>query len=103
MAEVVYIVKKGDTLSGIAKKYGTTYQQLAKLNNIKNPNLIYVGQKIYISGKPTTPSGSGGGSGGGSTPAPPPQPTQATITAFGLQADTDRTVFATWRDRKSVV
>lgn len=95
MAEVVYIVKKGDTLSGIAKKYGTTYQQLAKLNNIKNPNLIYVGQKIYISGKPTTPSGSGG-SGGGSTPAPPPQPTQATITAFGLQADTDRTVFATW-------
>ena len=94
MADVVYIVKKGDTLSGIAKKYGTTYQYLAKLNNIKNPNLIYVNQKIYIS-KDTTPAGSGGGS-TPSTPPPPPQPTQVTINAFGLQADTDRTVFATW-------
>lgn len=44
----VYIVKKNDTLSGIAKKYGTTYQALAEYNNIKNPNVIYVGQKIII-------------------------------------------------------
>lgn len=43
-----YIVKKGDTLSGIAKKYGTTYQELARKNNIKNPNLIRVGQKLLI-------------------------------------------------------
>ena len=43
-----YIVKKGDTLSAIASKYNTTYQELAKLNNIKNPNLIYVDQKLLI-------------------------------------------------------
>ena len=46
--KTVYIVKKGDTLSGIAKKYGTTWQKLKKVNNIKNANLIYVGQKIVI-------------------------------------------------------
>ena len=53
--EVIYVVKKGDTLSGIASKYGTTYQKLAEYNNIENPNLIYVGQKIVI---PTTSSSS---------------------------------------------
>ena len=46
--ETIYIVKKGDTLSGIAKKYNTTYQKLAKDNNIENPNLIYPNQKIII-------------------------------------------------------
>lgn len=46
--ETVYIVKKGDTLSAIAIKYGTTVKKLAKDNNIKNPNLIYVNQKIRI-------------------------------------------------------
>lgn len=44
----VYTVKKGDTLSAIAKKYGTTVNNLVKINNIKNPNLIYPGQKIKI-------------------------------------------------------
>jgi len=46
--KTIYVVKKGDTLSGIAKKYGTTWQKLKKVNNIKNANLIYVGQKIVI-------------------------------------------------------
>lgn len=41
-------MKAGDTLSGIASKYGTTYQVLAFYNGIANPNLIYVGQKIKI-------------------------------------------------------
>lgn len=43
-----YTVKSGDTLSGIAKKYNTTVSKLVKDNNIKNANLIYVGQKIVI-------------------------------------------------------
>lgn len=43
-----YTVKSGDTLSGIAKKYGTTYQKLAKMNGIQNPNVIYPGQKIRV-------------------------------------------------------
>lgn len=46
--EVIYVVKKGDTLSGIAKKYNTTYQKIAKDNNISNPNLIYPNQKLVI-------------------------------------------------------
>lgn len=55
--ETTYIVVKGDTLSGIAKRYGTTYQKLAEYNGIKNPNIIHVGQKIIIpgsNGKPAT-------------------------------------------------
>lgn len=44
----VYTVKKGDTLSQIAAKYGTTYQAIAAYNGIKNPNAIRVGQKIEI-------------------------------------------------------
>lgn len=46
--ETVYTVKSGDTLSGIAAKYNTTYQELAKYNNISNPNKISVGQQIKI-------------------------------------------------------
>jgi LysM repeat protein len=44
----VYVVKRGDTLSSIATKYGTTYQELAKYNGISNPNIISVGQQIKI-------------------------------------------------------
>ena len=55
--ETVYVVKKGDTLSGIASKYGTTYHKLAEYNNIENPNLIYVGQKIVIPGTSTSTTG----------------------------------------------
>lgn len=84
MANTYYTVKKGDTLSGIAKKYGTTVAYLAKLNNIKNVNLIYVNQKLIISG---TASQSQVNTSSTNTP---------TIDAFGLQASTDRTVFATW-------
>lgn len=41
-----YIVKRGDTLSGIAKQYQTSVSAIVKLNEIANPNKIYVGQKI---------------------------------------------------------
>ena len=51
ISETVYTVKAGDTLSGIAAKYGTTYQKLASYNGIANPNVINVGQKIKIPGK----------------------------------------------------
>ena len=48
LQETIYIVKSGDTLSGIAQKYKTTYQKIASDNNIKNPNLIFPGQKLVI-------------------------------------------------------
>ena len=44
----IYIVKKGDTLTKIAKMYNTTVASLTKLNSIKNANLIYVGQIIKL-------------------------------------------------------
>lgn len=44
----VYVVKAGDTLSGIAKRYNTTVKAIQTKNNIKNPNKIYVGQKLYV-------------------------------------------------------
>lgn len=43
-----HTVQAGETLTYIAAKYGTTYTALAKLNGIKNPNLIYTGQKLRI-------------------------------------------------------
>ena len=51
--EQAYTVKKGDTLSKIASKYGTTYQKLASYNGIANPNVISVGQVIRIPGSGT--------------------------------------------------
>ena len=46
--DVIYIVKSGDTLSGICAKYGADWRKVAEYNNLKNPHLIYVGQKIKI-------------------------------------------------------
>ena len=45
---IEYKIKKGDTLTAIAKKYGTTIQTLKKINNIKNVNLIYAGDILKI-------------------------------------------------------
>ena len=43
-----YTVKSVDTLARIASQHGTTYTAIAKLNGIKNPNLIYAGQKLRV-------------------------------------------------------
>lgn len=50
-----YTVKAGDTLSGIANNYQTTVNTLARLNNLANPNLIYVGQRLLVQ-QAATPS-----------------------------------------------
>ena len=42
------IIQPGDTLSQIAEEYNTSYQYLAKINNIINPNLIYAGQSLIV-------------------------------------------------------
>lgn len=47
-SSITYVVKAGDTLSEIGAKYGVDYHKIAKDNNIANPNLIYIGQKIVI-------------------------------------------------------
>ena len=45
-----YTVMAGDTLSEIAAKFGTTYQELAAINGIENPNIIHIGQIIKLKG-----------------------------------------------------
>ena len=77
-----YTVKRGDTLSAIAKKYGTTVSALATLNNIQNVNLIYVGQVLKIDGTPD--------------PAKVTTAGQAIVDRFGLLASSNRTVYAGW-------
>ena len=47
----IYEVRAGDTLLGIAKKHGTTVDELAKVNNIKDKNSIHPGQKLLLPGK----------------------------------------------------
>lgn len=58
----VYIVQRGDTLSSIARRFGTTYQALAALNGLRYPYTIYVGQRLVVSGS--------------GAPWPAPQPSQ---------------------------
>ena len=57
-----YTVQKGDNLSSIAKKYGTTWQELYSTNKSaigSNPNLIYAGTKLTIPGKANSNATSG--------------------------------------------
>lgn len=79
-------VEKGDTLSAIAKNYGNgkTYKELAQINGISNPNLIYVGQKIYLNKS------------GSSSNKKTSSSNKAKIIHFGLQSNADNTLFAVW-------
>lgn len=45
---IVYTIKRGDTLSAIARKYGVSIQSIVELNNIANPNLIFAGERLRI-------------------------------------------------------
>jgi LysM repeat protein len=58
----VHIVSRGETVAGIARRYGTTVAAIATLNGLRNPSLIYVGQRLRI------PSGGSSSGGGGTTP-----------------------------------
>ena len=43
-----YVVTRGETLSGIAARSGESWQQLAAKNGLRNPNLIYPGQRLLL-------------------------------------------------------
>lgn len=45
---ITYVIQSGDTLSGIAQRYGTTVSALAKLNNISDPDRIYAGNTLKV-------------------------------------------------------
>lgn len=51
-----YIVQRGDTLFSIARRYGTTVSALAAANGIRNPSLIYVGQRLWVGGSGWVPA-----------------------------------------------
>lgn len=81
-------VEKGDTLTQIAVDYAggySKYKTLAAINNISNPDLIYIGQKIYLT--------SGGSSSSSSNSS---SSNKATIKQFGALSTNSNTLFATW-------
>lgn len=90
-------VEKNDTLSAIARDFksysnNATYQQLAAINDISNPNIIHIGDKIYLTKaaydeahKTTT------------TTTKKATLKKATINKFGLQSNSDNLIFATWK------
>ena len=45
---IVITIVRGDTLTRLAREYKTTVSELVRLNNIKNPNLIFIGQRLYV-------------------------------------------------------
>ena len=96
-----YTVKKGDTLWDIAKEQlgsSDKWKQLAAINNIEHPDLIYVGQVIKLSNDSGSGSGSGSSSSSGSKSSSSNKPI---IEHFGLQSNADNTLFATWSWNKS--
>ena len=91
-----YTVKKGDKLSDIAAKFKSKYgytdtykyvSELVKLNDISDPDRIVVGQVLQLSGTASPPKAN-------TTSRP-------TIKLFGLQSNTDRTMYVTWSWDKS--
>lgn len=78
-----YTVVKGDTLTKIAKNHNTTVAELVKLNNIADPDFIIIGQVLKLSGTADTVKKN--------------TSYTATVHLFGLQSNTESTLYATWR------
>ena len=90
-----YTVKKGDTLSAIAKQYGTTYQEIAKANGISNPNKIYAGQTLKIGSDNSSASNT-------STPATTATPAQTAAPTFNYaQSDAAKQKWADYEAFKT--
>lgn len=77
-----YTVVKGDTLSEIAVRFGTTVGRLVALNDISDPDYIVVGQVLKIDGSASTPSTN--------TSSKP------IIKLMGVQSNSERNVYVTW-------
>lgn len=73
----LYTVKAGDTLSGIAARYGVNYLTVAQMNNIPAPYTIFVGQNLRIKGGGVQPVVSTASNVVRSTPSVPPIQTQS--------------------------
>ena len=102
MAATTHTVVYGDTLSEIAAKYKSDYgysntytymNYLVDINEISNPNIIAVGQVIALTESSKSSSTS--------VTKKKTTTSQVTIKVFGLQSNTDRTVYVTWAWTKS--
>lgn len=91
-----YTVQKGDTLSEIAAKFKSTYgytdtykymNKLVEINGLSNPDYIVVGQVLKLTGSADSPSTN--------------NTSRPTIKMFGLQSNTDRTMYVSWTWDKS--
>lgn len=82
-----YTVKKGDTLSALAIKFHTTVAKLVALNNIEDPDFIVIGQVLRLSGEDAD--------------AAVNKTSKVNIKLFGIQSNTDRTLYVTWTWTKS--
>lgn len=69
-AGTTYVVQSGDTLNRIAQKFGVTIAALMSANGLSNANLIYVGQRLIITGGAGTPAPTGTPVPATATPAP---------------------------------
>ncbi|MEL7565924.1 MAG: LysM peptidoglycan-binding domain-containing protein [Dehalobacterium sp.] len=56
---VIYTVQSGDTMSKIAQKNGLAIPDIVKANNLQNPNILYIGEKIVIPAKQIQPAAQG--------------------------------------------
>ena len=57
-ADPVHVVRRGDTLYSVARRYGTTVNAVVRANGLRNPNWIYVGQRLVIPGTTAASSNS---------------------------------------------
>lgn len=56
--DYIHVVQRGETLAQIAWRYGTTFWHIAAANNLRNPSIIYIGQRLVIPGKQASAQGS---------------------------------------------
>lgn len=59
--DTIYVVKRGDTLTKIAARYGSSVTRLMQANGLRNQNFIYVGQRLRIPGGSSTGGTTSGG------------------------------------------
>jgi len=79
-----YTVRSGDTLGAIAARYGTTTSALVAANKLRNANIIYVGQRLWIPGG-SQPAPTANPTTNPTPDPPPPPPNTSSDFAYGFQ------------------
>ncbi len=88
-----YVVRRGETLASIAARYGLTVNQLARLNNITDPNRINSGQTLTIF---TVPDSEAASDEAAAAPAPTPAPTTYVVQPGETLADIAQRLDISW-------